>query len=76
VLDDFRELVVTHRGRRERIRGWGRDKGHAAELAATMAALRAGGPEPVSFGEVVHGMRALFAVRRSLATGAPVEVDA
>jgi predicted dehydrogenase/threonine dehydrogenase-like Zn-dependent dehydrogenase len=74
VLDDFRELVVTHRGRRERSRGWGRDKGHAAELAATMAALRAGGPEPVPFGEVVHGMRTLFAMQRSLATGAPVEV--
>jgi predicted dehydrogenase len=74
VLDDFRELVVTHRGRRERTRGWGRDKGHAAELAATLAALRAGDPEPVPFGEVVHGMRALFAVQRSMATGAPVEV--
>jgi predicted dehydrogenase len=74
VLDDFRELVVTHRGRRERTRGWGRDKGHAAELAATMAALRSGDAEPVPFGEVVHGMRALFALRRSLATGAPIEV--
>jgi predicted dehydrogenase len=74
VLDDFRELVVTHRGRRERTRCWRRDKGHAAELAATMAALRGGAAEPVPFGEVVHGMRALFALQRSLATGAPVEV--
>jgi predicted dehydrogenase len=74
VLDDFRELVVTHRGRRERTRGWRRDKGHAAGLAATMSALRAGGPEPVPFGEVVQGMRALFAMERSLATGAPLEV--
>src|SRR5262249_41780791 len=74
VLDDFRELVVTHRGRRKRTRGWGRNKGHAAELASTVAALRSGAAEPVPFGEVVHGMRALFALRRSLATGAPVEV--
>jgi predicted dehydrogenase len=76
VLDDFRELVVTHRGRRERTRGWGRDKGHAAELAATMEAVRAGGPEPVPFVDVVCGMRALFALQRSLATGMPVEVPA
>jgi predicted dehydrogenase len=74
VLDDFRELVVTHRGRRERTRGWGRDKGHAAELGSTLAALRTGAPEPVPFGEVVHGMRALFAMQRSLATGGPVTV--
>jgi predicted dehydrogenase len=74
VLEDFRELVVTHRGRRQRTRGWGRDKGHGAELAATVAAVRTGVPEPVPFGEVVRGMRALFAVQRSLATGKPVEV--
>jgi predicted dehydrogenase/threonine dehydrogenase-like Zn-dependent dehydrogenase len=75
VLDDFRELTVTHRGRRERTRAWGRDKGHAAELAATVDALRNGGPEPVPFGEAVAGMRALFAIRRALATGAPVDVE-
>src|SRR5262249_49490521 len=27
VLDDFRELIVTHRGRRDRTRAWSRDKG-------------------------------------------------
>jgi predicted dehydrogenase/threonine dehydrogenase-like Zn-dependent dehydrogenase len=75
VLDDFRELTVTHRGRRERARAWSRDKGHAAELAATVDAVRSGGPEPVPFVEAVAGMRALFAVRRALATGAPVEVE-
>ena len=74
VLDDFRELTVAHRGRRERVRTWGRDKGHAQALQATMAALRAGAPEPIPFEEVVRGMRAVFAIRRSLATGAPVDV--
>ncbi len=74
VLDDFRELTVTHRGRRTRVRAWSRDKGHAAELAATVDAVRTGAPEPIPFSEVVAGMRALFAIRRSLATGAPAEV--
>ncbi len=74
VLDDFRSLVVTHRGRSERFRTWGRDKGHAAELAATVAAVRAGAPEPIPFRESVQGMRATFAIRQSLATGEPVEV--
>jgi len=75
VLDDFRELTVTHRGRRDRTRAWSRDKGHAAELAATVDALRRGAPEPVPFVEAVAGMRALFAIRRALATGAPVEAE-
>jgi predicted dehydrogenase len=74
VLDDFRELTVTHRGRPSRVRAWRRDKGHAAELEATVDAIRRGAPEPVPFVEAVQGMRALFAIRRALATGAPVEV--
>lgn len=74
VLDDFRALTVTHRGRSERFRTWGRDKGHAAELVATVTALRAGLAEPIPFAESVGGMRATFAIRRSLATGLPVEV--
>jgi predicted dehydrogenase len=74
VLDDFRELVVTHRGRRERTRAWRRDKGHGAELAATVEAVRSGNPEPIPFADVVAGMRALFALRRSLGTGMPVDV--
>ena len=74
VLDDFRELAVTHRGRRERVRGWGRDKGHRTALAATVDAVRSGAPAPIPFAEMVDGMRATFAIRRSLATGASVEV--
>ena len=54
--------------------GWGRDKGHGTELAATVDAVRAGAPAPIPFAEVVDGMRATFAIRRSLATGMPVEV--
>jgi predicted dehydrogenase len=75
VLDDFRTLTVTHRGRSERVRTWGRDKGHAAELAATVAAVRGGAPEPIPFRESVQGMRATFAIRQSLATGEPMEVS-
>jgi predicted dehydrogenase len=74
VLDDFRELIVTHRGRRERLRAWGRDKGHADALRAAVEATRAGAPEPVPFDDVVRGMRGVFAIRRAIGTGAPVDV--
>src|SRR5262249_41796775 len=74
VLDDFRELVVTHRGRRERLRSWGHDKGHAEALRAVVEATRSGAPEPVPFAEVVRGMRAVFAIRRALGSGGRVDV--
>jgi predicted dehydrogenase len=74
VLDDFRALTFTHRGRRRRFRTWGRDKGHLAELHATVDAVRAGAPPPIPFAEIEAGMRATFAIRTALATGEPVEL--
>jgi predicted dehydrogenase len=76
ILEDFRSLTVTHNGRRQRFRTWGRDKGHLAELQATVDAVRAGTPEPIPFAEVLAGMRATFALTASLASGQPVAVAA
>ena len=73
-LDDFQTLTITHNGRRQRYRTWGRDKGHLAELQATVDAVRTGAPEPIPFREAVAGMRATFAIRASLASGEPVAV--
>jgi predicted dehydrogenase len=75
VLEDFRSLTVTHRGKRQRFRTWARDKGHAAALQATVDALRSGRPEPIPFSEIRVGMQATLAIRDSLATGAPVDVS-
>ena len=73
-LEDFRALTITHNGRRQRYRTWGRDKGPLAELQATVDAVRSGAPEPIPFREAVAGMRATFALRASLASGEPVAV--
>jgi predicted dehydrogenase len=72
VLDDFRTLTVTHGGRRRRFRTLGRDKGHAAELRATVEAVREGTSAPIRLDEVLTGMRATFALRASLAAGTPI----
>jgi predicted dehydrogenase len=72
VLDDFRTLVLVQDGRRKRVRTLGRDKGHAAELRATVDAVRAGAAEPIPFDDAVAGMRATFALRESLALGTPI----
>ncbi|MGW7685862.1 bi-domain-containing oxidoreductase [Kribbella sp. NPDC054772] len=50
------------------------DKGQRAELAAFVAAVKSGGPMPISFDSLVATTRATIAVDRSLASGRPEKV--
>jgi len=74
VLDDFRSLRLHVRGRAERSgsRLAGQDKGHAAELAAFIAAVRSGAPSPVDPELAAHVTCATFAAVESARTGQPV----
>ncbi|SFA98044.1 Predicted dehydrogenase [Amycolatopsis marina] len=54
----------------------GRDKGQRAELDAFVDAVRTGGPMPVPVASLARTTLATLAVRTSLATGAPVRLDA
>ena len=78
VIDDFRTGWVSAGGRRRRLGGLLRvqDKGHDAEMAAFVAAVRTGAPSPVPFGEAVNVTRATFAILSSLQKGAAVPVRA
>jgi predicted dehydrogenase len=76
ILEDFRSLTITHRGRRKRWRTLGRDKGHQGALQATVEAIRAGRPAPISFQEIVVGTQATFALRASVAVGDAVALPA
>jgi predicted dehydrogenase len=74
MLDDYRELELHRNGKVERVRERGQaDKGHAAECAAFIAALTAGGESPIPFPQLVASMRTTFAAVESLATGASVD---
>ena len=77
VLDDYRRLDLVHdgrrRSRRERLRP---DKGHRAEWAALVDAVRAGEPAPIPFAEIVAAHLATFAATASLRDGGTVAVDA
>ncbi|MET9497912.1 bi-domain-containing oxidoreductase [Streptomyces sp. NPDC006552] len=74
-LDDFVRAAV-YDGRRKRVVGsrlpQARDKGQNAELAAFVRAVRSGGPMPVPLDSLVATTAATLAVRRGLASGAPV----
>ena len=52
-----------------------RDKGQRAELDAFLEAVRTGGPMPVPLESLVATTAATFAVRASLAAGAPVTLE-
>jgi predicted dehydrogenase/threonine dehydrogenase-like Zn-dependent dehydrogenase len=76
VLDDFRS-VRLHAGGKATRSGGGflrstQDKGHAAELAAFLTAVRAGGPSPIDPLEAAHVTRVTFAAVESAQSGQPV----
>jgi predicted dehydrogenase len=76
VIDDFRTGWISAGGRRRRLGGLfgAQDKGHRAEMAAFVDAVRIGAPSPVPFEESANVTRATFAILKSLQTGSPVTV--
>jgi predicted dehydrogenase/threonine dehydrogenase-like Zn-dependent dehydrogenase len=77
VLDDFRTVRLYAGGSAARVGGRlaRQDKGHAAELAAFIDAVRRGGPSPLDPELAAHVTRVTFAAVESVRTGLPVEVD-
>jgi predicted dehydrogenase/threonine dehydrogenase-like Zn-dependent dehydrogenase len=75
VLEDYRTLELHRDGRVERIRERLKaDKGHSEECRAFVDAIRAGGPSPILFDDLVTSARTAFAALESLTTGQPVSL--
>lgn len=75
VIEDFRRLSVCRGGKERASRDWtSADKGHARQWNAFFAAVRSGGPAPVSWDEVALTTRAALAARESLRLGTPVKI--
>lgn len=74
-LDDYRSLSIRRGDTRvEQAARLRADKGHRAEWQALAAHITGRGPAPIGFDEIVHSTRATLAARRSLETGAAVEL--
>lgn len=73
VLEDFRTLAISDHGRSETHRA-APGKGVAEELAAFVAAVRAGGPAPVDEQELIETSAAILAAMESLRTGQRVSL--
>ncbi|WP_259086024.1 bi-domain-containing oxidoreductase [Salinibacter ruber] len=73
-LDDFRELETAKNGSTSSTSAWNQDKGQAGEMERTVRSFREQGTSPVPLNQLVAGMQAVFAARKSLRDGEPVEV--
>jgi predicted dehydrogenase/threonine dehydrogenase-like Zn-dependent dehydrogenase len=77
ILDDFRTLRLYADGSFAKVGGRlaRQDKGHAAELAAFIEAVRRGGESPLDPEVAAHVTRVTFAAVESARAGLPVEVE-
>jgi predicted dehydrogenase/threonine dehydrogenase-like Zn-dependent dehydrogenase len=69
-IDDFKTLFLSRRGKTQSIRG-GRDKGHRKQIELTVQAMNQGREAPIPFPELIEVSETTFAIRESLAPGAP-----
>ena len=74
ILDDFRTLLLSKRGKQERIKAANQDKGFESEMKRFVAAAKGGGPMPIPFEQLVATSQATLAVLESLRSGAPVDL--
>ncbi|HEX8557370.1 MAG TPA: bi-domain-containing oxidoreductase [Pyrinomonadaceae bacterium] len=74
VIEDFRSASRYAGGRETRSSLRAQDKGQREEARAVCAALREGGPAPVSLADLANTTRATFRILDSLRTGEAVKV--
>jgi predicted dehydrogenase/threonine dehydrogenase-like Zn-dependent dehydrogenase len=75
VLDDFRSLTMVEKGKRQVLRSRLRqDKGHQAEWEAFTAALRSGGPAPISYDHLFGVTQATFAAVQALRSQTSISI--
>ena len=68
IMDNFREVTLAA-GRKLKTVKFGGDKGHSAEVKATLDAMKAGKPMPISFQSLYDTTLATIAATESLQTG-------
>jgi polar amino acid transport system substrate-binding protein len=64
VLDDFRSVEIVSGGKRRKSSAGG--KGHAEEIAALVAAVKAGGPSPIPLRSLLATTRATLSVHDAI----------
>lgn len=73
-MDNFCKTVCSGKLGKRKLKGK-QQKGFAEELAATVAAVKAGGAMPISFEEIENITKTCFAVLRAVKSGSTVPVE-
>ena len=76
VMDDFRVLEVTKGGNKNRSKALNQDKGQSKQIDETVRKMLNKGEAPIPFEQLEDVMRAIFAARKSLQSGAAVDPNA
>lgn len=74
VLDNWRTLAITARGKTKTTRALRADKGHDGELRAFVEACERGRPSPIAWESIEATTRATFAIEHAWVEGATVEI--
>jgi predicted dehydrogenase/threonine dehydrogenase-like Zn-dependent dehydrogenase len=74
MIDNWRTLAITSRGKTKTTRALRADKGHDGELRAFFAACAAGKPSPIAWQSIEATTRATFAIERAWGEGSTVDV--
>jgi polar amino acid transport system substrate-binding protein len=75
VVDDFKTTTWQAPGGEGKFAPGGQDKGHRAEFAAFVRAVREGAGEPLSFAECVGSTLATFRIRDAAAGGVGLPIE-
>ncbi len=74
VIDNWRQATIHANGKKETIAPKGTGKGHAAEMAAFVNAIRSGGNAPIEIDDAINTTATTFAISKSLLTERPIYV--
>ncbi|MBM3213284.1 Gfo/Idh/MocA family oxidoreductase, partial [Candidatus Poribacteria bacterium] len=75
VIDDFKELQLIKKGKTEKIKKRGQNKGHRKELRMFVNAVKNGEDMPIPFRDSVVATTLTFMIHKSLREGIPLDVD-
>ncbi len=75
ILEDWRSLVISKGGKRDKTRHMRQDKGFHTEVGHFIDALRHDKPLDMTFESIVYGMRVAFGALASLRTQQVVELN-
>ena len=75
VIDDFKRLTFTHKGKTTKIRGLGRDMGYHTEFDTFFSTIQKEKDLTMNFKEYIYTTIATFCIEKSLSNNVPVEIE-